>query len=65
MGGQIVMPRENYRRIVRGYEPIEPAAFFEKVFYLFWLLICAFKVIPIRVKSRKLGLKKDKKKFQS
>ena len=46
------MPKENYRRIVKGYEPKEPAAFFEKVFYLFWLLICAFKVIAIRIKSR-------------
>jgi len=35
------MSRENYRRIVRGYEPIEPAGFFEKVFYLLWLLVCS------------------------
>ena len=47
-----VMPRENYLRIVKGYEPREPAAFFEKLFYILWLLICAFKVIAIRLKLR-------------
>ena len=46
------MPRENYLRILKGYEPIEPAAFFEKLFYIFWSLIGAFKVVAIRLKLR-------------
>ena len=53
------MPRENYRRIVKGYEPIEPAGFFEKVFYVFWSLTYAFKVILLRIRmNRAKGIKK-------
>ena len=44
------MPRENYRRIVKGYGPIEPAGFFEKVFYLLWLPVCVFQIILICVR---------------
>ena len=44
------MPRENYRRIVKGYEPIEPAGFFEKVFYLLWLSGYVFQIILMRVR---------------
>lgn len=47
-----VMPRENYYRIIKGYEPVEPAAFFEKLFYILWSLICAFRVIAIRIRLR-------------
>lgn len=46
------MPRENYYRIVKGYEPIEPAAFFEKVFYLLWLPVYVVQVLLIRIKTR-------------
>ena len=44
------MPRDNYRRIVKGWEPKEPAGFFEKVFYLLWLPVYVFQVIRIRVR---------------
>jgi len=47
-----LMPKENYRRIVKGYEPREPASFLEKLFYMFWSLICALRVIAIRIKLR-------------
>ena len=46
------MPRENYYRIVKGYEPKEPAGFFEKMFYIIWLLVCAFRVVALRIKLR-------------
>jgi len=46
------MPGENYLRIARGYEPGEPASFFEKAFYIFWVMICAFKVVLMRIKVR-------------
>ena len=46
------MPGGNYRRIVKGYGPTEPAAFFEKVFYVFWSLVCAFKIIVLRIRLR-------------
>ena len=46
------MPGENYRRIVKGYEPTEPAGFFEKVFYILWLPVYALQVLVIRIKSR-------------
>ena len=45
-----LMRGENYLRIVKGYEPIEPAGFFEKIFYVFWLLTCAFKVILLSIR---------------
>ena len=44
------MSRDNYRRIVKGYEPKEPAGFFEKVFYLLWLPVYVFQVIRLRVR---------------
>ena len=44
------MPRENYRRIIKGYEPIEPASFFEKVFYLLWLPVYVLQIIGLRIK---------------
>ena len=46
------MPKENYRRIIKGYEPREPATCFEKLFYIFWSVMCAFKVVSIRIKLR-------------
>ncbi len=46
------MPRENYYRIVKGYEPKEPAGFFEKLFCIVWSLICASKVVVMRIKLR-------------
>jgi len=46
------MLRENYRRIVKGYEPEEPTTFLEKALYVFWSLICAFRVLVIRLKLR-------------
>ena len=54
------MPKENYLRIVKGYEPIEPADFFEKVFYLLWLPVYVFQVILICV--RPYRTKGDKNK---
>ena len=39
------MARENYSRIVRGYEPGEPAAFPEKVFYIGWAVIRALRIL--------------------
>ena len=53
------MPKENYLRIVRGYDPIEPAGFFEKVFYLLWLPVCLFQILLIRIKPYRT---KDNKK---
>ena len=50
------MPRENYRRIIKGYEPIEPAGFFEKVFYLLWLPVYVLQIIWLRTR---LYLTKD------
>ncbi len=44
------MPGENYLRIVKGYEPIEPAGFFEKVFYILWVLVYALQILLIRIK---------------
>ena len=44
------MPRENYRRIVKGYEPMEPAGFFEKVFYLLCLPVYVFQIIRMRLR---------------
>jgi len=46
------MPAGNYFRIAKGYEPIEPTGFFEKVFYLLWLLVYAFKIILLRIRLR-------------
>ncbi len=46
------MARENYLRIVKGYEPGEPASFLEKAFYIFRVMICVFKVILMRIKVR-------------
>ena len=44
------MSKENYRRIVKGYEPIEPAGFLEKVFYLLWLPVYVFQIIKLRIR---------------
>ncbi len=44
------MPRENYYRIVKGYEPKEPVGFFEKLFYIIWSLVCASRVVAMRIK---------------
>lgn len=44
------MSRENYLRIVKGYEPIEPADFFEKVFYLLMLPVYVFQIILMRIR---------------
>lgn len=49
------MPRENYRRIVKGYNPIEPAGFFEKVFYLLWLPVYAVQILLIRIKPYRVA----------
>ncbi len=46
------MPRENYYRIVKGYEPKEPADFFEKLFFIIWSLVYASKVVVMRIKLR-------------
>ena len=46
------MPKENYRRIIKGYQPREPATLFEKLFYIFWSVMCAFKVVLIRIYLR-------------
>ena len=54
------MPRENYRRIVKGYEPIEPAGFFEKVFYLLWLPVCVFQILLVGVKRYRIKDGKSK-----
>ena len=44
------MPSKNYVRIVKGYEPVEPAGFFEKVFYLLWLPVCVLQIVLMRVR---------------
>jgi hypothetical protein len=46
------MPRENYYRIIKGYETKEPAGFFEKLFYIIWSPVCASKVVAMRIKLR-------------
>jgi len=46
------MAGENYLRIAQGYEPGEPASFLEKAFYIFWVMIGAFKVVLMRIKVR-------------
>jgi len=46
------MPRENYSRILRGYEPREPAAFPEKVFYICWAIMRALRILAIGAKRR-------------
>lgn len=51
------MPRENYARIVKGYQPKEPAGFFEKVFYLLWLPVCIFQIMLVRIRLNRI---KDK-----
>ena len=48
--GEVKMPKENYLRIIKGYDPIEPAGFFEKVFYLLWLPVSVFRILLIRIK---------------
>ena len=53
------MSRENYRRIVRGYEPIEPAGFLEKVFYLLWLPVYVFQIMKLRVRLARTRGKKS------
>lgn len=47
------MPSENYLRIVRGYDPIEPAGFFGKVFYLLWLPVYVLQIILMRVRMHR------------
>ncbi len=46
------MPRGNYYRITKGYAPIEPTSFLERVFYVLWLLMQAFMVLLFRVRMR-------------
>ena len=48
------MLRENYSRIIRGYEPREPAAFPEKVFYICWALMRALRILAMGAKRRAL-----------
>jgi len=42
------MSGETYRRIIKGYHPIEPTSFFEKAFYLLWLPVYVFQLILMR-----------------
>jgi hypothetical protein len=51
------VPRENYARIVKGYQPKEPAGFFEKVFYLLWLPVCIFQIMLVRVRLNRTKCK--------
>lgn len=44
------MPRENYCRITRGYEPIELAGFCEKVLYLLLVPVYVFQILLMRIK---------------
>jgi hypothetical protein len=46
------MSTKNYNRIAKGYEPIEPVAFFEKVFYVLWSVIYAFKILAMGIERR-------------
>ncbi len=56
------LPRENYRRIARGYEPREPAALPEQALYVlrsFWI---AIKVLWWRVRPDKVHDEGQEKK---
>ena len=44
------MPRGNYRRIVKGYQPKEPVGFFEKAFYLLWLPVYVLQILLMGVR---------------
>jgi hypothetical protein len=46
------MSTKNYHRIAKGYEPIEPVAFFEKVFYVLWSVMCAFRILAMCIRLR-------------
>jgi len=50
------MPRENYRRIRRGYDPHEPTTIGEQLFYILWCFLGALKILGRRI-SGKLGIK--------
>ena len=46
------MPRENYRRTIRGYEPRE--TFSEKVLYICWVVMCALPTLAVDAKRKAL-----------
>ena len=46
------MPRENYGRILRYYEPREPAALPEKAFYVCWAVMCVVRILVTGAKIR-------------
>ena len=48
------MPRENYSRIVKVYEPREPVAFPEKVFYIWWAVMRALRILAEGAKRKAL-----------
>jgi len=50
------MPQENYRRIMKGYEPHEPTTIGEQLFYILWCIFCALKILGRRI-SGELGVK--------
>jgi len=49
------MPRENYRRILKGYEPKEPTMIGEELFYILWCLVCGLKILSMRIRRRIFG----------
>jgi len=49
------MPKDNYRRILKGYEPVEPSTILEKFFYVLWCFLCGLKILSMRIRRRISG----------
>ena len=40
--------KENYIRMMKGYNPREPTTIFEKIFYILWCVLCGIHIIANR-----------------
>ena len=47
--GREKMSGENYWRIRNGYEPHEPTAIGEQIFYIVWCFLCGLKIVGWRI----------------
>jgi len=46
------MSKENYRRIMMGYNPRDPATIGEQVFYVLWCFRCGLEIMGRRIWRR-------------
>jgi len=49
------MPRDNYRRIMKGYELHEPTTIGEHLFYIIWCFLCGLRILGMRIWRRISG----------